>query len=77
MMLGKLNMWCNVRVEWQNGRKMTLTDCFVRLGDKAVARRTIPGTWNTQNSLVEFKRFPERFKPCSTLDEATIKALAA
>jgi hypothetical protein len=77
MLIGKLNMWINVRVENKNGRKMTLTDCFVRLGDKPVARRTIPGKWNEQQALTEFKRFPDRFTSMGTLDATQIKALAA
>ena len=41
-----------------------LTDVTIRLDGKlTVAFRTVPGAWNVEEALKEFRKAPERFQP--------------
>jgi len=77
MMLGKLNV--AVRTFTQRGPHITkvLTEVLIRMGEMPIADRIIPGRWNQAQALKEFRRFPDRFRPCGDFDRAKLNAVAA
>lgn len=60
-----------------NGKRVQMTEIFVRMGDTVIASRITRGKWDERQALQEFKRFPERFPPREGWTKETVKAIAA
>lgn len=78
-MSGKLNFGVAVSMNKGNGnKKIPVTTIYVRMGHVVIAKRSIPGRWNTEQAAIEFKKAPERFATVKDGFDATIlKKLAA
>jgi phage gp37-like protein len=76
MMIGKLAMVVNTRVERKGTRKVVLSDIEARMGDQVIATRTIPGEWTPEQARKEFRRFPDRFVPNEGVTKEFVRAVA-
>jgi hypothetical protein len=73
----KLTLTATVTARPNEGKVKVLTDVLIRVGNKALAFKTLGGKYTAHQALTEFKRAPNGWQPQPGQDAASVAFYAA